>query len=81
MYYLRQSEEFKGVLTAKVDNDTAGKLIREGKGEWKQKRFQDGTVKTVFEFAGDFVFTLGGGRFHTEVQLMIWNGAYLYASN
>lgn len=72
MYHLRND---KGILTAEVDNDTAGMMIRGAPGEWVEKKFVDGKRKTVFVFRDNRVFT-GTARV-AHIKIYIWEGYYL----
>lgn len=67
-YYLRTNN---GIMIAKVDDVVAGCMMRQGKGEWKQKAYVNNTKKTVYVFSDDFTY---GDEI---MKLCIWEGFYL----
>jgi hypothetical protein len=46
----------KGTLFGRVDNNLAGKILKDCKGHWVEKKFVSGVVKNVFVFTEDMTY-------------------------
>jgi len=68
MYALRTKD---GQRTAEVDNQIAGRMIREMNGQWTEKNFSVVGKKTVYQF------TEAGMFGNSAIQLWISAGFYL----
>lgn len=68
MYALRTKD---GQRTAELDNQVAGRMIREMKGRWTEKNFVEAGKKTVYEFTDAGLFG------NSAVQLWVSAGFYL----
>lgn len=67
-YYLRTNT---GLMVAKVDNHVAGMMIKGMSGKWVEKKYKDGSRKTVYVFTKDFSYGTD------EVKLCVWENFYL----
>jgi hypothetical protein len=67
MYYLRTNT---GIMVGKVDNVTAGCMMRQCEGEWKEKKFTTG-IDTVFVFTDNFTYG------SDIMKFCIWEDFYL----
>lgn len=63
-YYIRTKS---GEAKAKLDNDMAGRIIRDCPGHWREAKYKTGS-KTVFEIDRDMTF--GNDRY----KIMLWVG-------
>lgn len=46
----------KGILFGQIDNNLAGRMLKNCGGRWTEKKFVNGVTKTVFVFTGDMSY-------------------------